>query len=123
LGVVHPVPSAVMGPRANSTSTTLCDESIAKTEHIVTINDEPSGHVPSEEWSDLVLRPLIKHKSTTSTTISRTTLMTLLAVTNARQIFRYSGASGHRAAYASYSGQWFVEWPIDDAARVRFAAH
>lgn len=25
--------------------------------------------------------------------------------------------------YASYAGQWYVEWPIGDAARVRFAAH
>lgn len=123
LGVIHPVPSAVMDPRANSSSTTLCDENIAKTEHIVTTSNEPSGDVPSEEWSDLVLRPLIKHKSTTSTMISRTTLMTLFTVTNARQIFRHSGSSGHRAAYASYAGQWYVEWPIGDAARVRFAAH
>lgn len=61
----HPSsPFCIMDPRANSSSTTLCEESIAKTEHIVTISNEPSGDVPSEEWSDLVLRPLIKHKST-----------------------------------------------------------
>lgn len=123
LAVIRPTPSAIVDPRANSSTTTLCDENIAKAEHIVTINNEPSGDVPREEWNDLVLCPLIKHKSTTSTMISRTTLMTLFTVTNARQVFRYSGASGHRAAYACYSGQWLVEWPIGDAARVRFAAH
>lgn len=31
--------------------------------------------------------------------------------------------SGHRAAYASYCGQWFVEWPIGGLAAVRFAPH
>ena len=49
--------------------------------------------------------------------------MTLFAVTNARQLFWHSGSSGHRAAYTSYAGQWYVEWPIGDAARARFATH
>ncbi|KAJ5373068.1 hypothetical protein N7517_005074 [Penicillium concentricum] len=49
--------------------------------------------------------------------------MTLLCVTNARPVFCYSSASGHRAAYASYCGQWRVEWPIGDLARVYFSAH
>ncbi|PWY79377.1 hypothetical protein BO94DRAFT_537393 [Aspergillus sclerotioniger CBS 115572] len=49
--------------------------------------------------------------------------MALFTVTNARPVFRHSSASGHRAAYASYCGQWYVEWPIGDAAHVHFAAH
>ena len=43
LGVIHPVPSAIIGPRPNSSSTTLCDENIAKTGPIVMINDERLG--------------------------------------------------------------------------------
>ncbi|PGH15414.1 hypothetical protein AJ79_02390 [Helicocarpus griseus UAMH5409] len=60
-------------------------------------------------WADVPLQPLVKHNSTTCTVISRATLMTLLCLTNARPVFRYSSASGHRAAYASYCGQWRIE--------------
>lgn len=76
-----------------------------------------------DPWNDLPLEPLVKHKQTTCVPISRTTLITLFCVTNARPVFRYSSASGHRAAYASYCGQWRIEWPIGDVARVYFSAH
>ncbi|KAJ5609927.1 hypothetical protein N7528_009193 [Penicillium herquei] len=49
--------------------------------------------------------------------------MALLCLTNARQVFRHSTASGHRPTYASYCGQWRMEWPIGDCACVYFCAH
>ena len=49
--------------------------------------------------------------------------MALFCITNARPTFRHSRSSGHRAAYAAYCGQWRVEWPIGDLARVYFTAH
>ncbi|KAB8231364.1 uncharacterized protein BDW43DRAFT_301808 [Aspergillus alliaceus] len=68
-------------------------------------------------------QPLVKQGLITCTVISRTTLMGLFCVTNARPIFRCSSASGPRAAYASHCGQWSTEWPIWDLARVYFTTH
>ena len=55
--------------------------------------------------------------------ISRATLMTLFAMTNARPVFSYSSASGHRSAYPSYCGQWSITWPMGRPCFVSFAAH
>jgi len=41
--------------------------------------------------------------------ISRTTLVALLSVTNARCIWSFSGAAGYRANFPSYCGQWYIE--------------
>ncbi|KAF1347651.1 hypothetical protein BDV97DRAFT_383814 [Delphinella strobiligena] len=74
-------------------------------------------------WEVMEKRPLIRRGQSACITISRATLLTLLALTNARPIFRHSDAAGLRAAYASYSGQWHIEWPLGDSAVVHFAAH
>ena len=55
--------------------------------------------------------------------ISRATLMTLFALTNARPIFSYSSASGYRSAYPSYCGQWSITWPIGRPCFVSLAGH
>ncbi|RDW56466.1 hypothetical protein BP6252_14139 [Coleophoma cylindrospora] len=57
------------------------------------------------------------------TKISRATLMTLFAITNARPIFKYSSASGHRASYPSYCGIWNIEWPIGQPATATLSPH
>ncbi|KAL4867559.1 hypothetical protein BDV12DRAFT_209825 [Aspergillus spectabilis] len=64
-----------------------------------------------DEWveSNPELRPLVKHKLTACTVFSRTTLMTLFCVTNARAIFSYNGAPSYRATYPCYCGQWRVD--------------
>ncbi|KAK8153710.1 hypothetical protein IWX90DRAFT_76735 [Phyllosticta citrichinensis] len=74
-------------------------------------------------WESLPKSPLVRHRKSACITISRTTLLTLLSITNARPIFRHSDAAGHRAAYASYSGQWYIDWPLGSPATVSFAAH
>ncbi|PWY66229.1 hypothetical protein BO83DRAFT_410600 [Aspergillus eucalypticola CBS 122712] len=81
----------------SQTGSLVSTESPVKTEHVVTISGEPPVQLPT--WDSLPRGPLTKHK--------------LVA----------RGASGHRAAYASYCGQWYVEWPIGDAAHVHFAAY
>lgn len=91
--------------------------------YVVEIEGVPNVPTESPSWSSLQTRPLVRHGSTACTVVSRATLITLLSLTNARCIFRHSGAAGHRAAYASYSGQWYIEWPIGAPAVVHFAAH
>ena len=39
------------------------------------------------------------------------------------EIYRYSDASGHRAAYGSYFGFWYINWPLGQAATVSLAPH
>ncbi|KAI9375163.1 hypothetical protein BJX61DRAFT_191812 [Aspergillus egyptiacus] len=122
LAVVQPTPQSEVhqaGPRFNIPS----DNQVAKSDYVVTVGGEISRAVSRDGWVDLELQPLVKDKMATCTVISRTTLMALLCVTNARLVFRHSGASGHRAAYASYCGQWHIEWPIGHIARVHFSAH
>ncbi|KAK7521204.1 uncharacterized protein IWZ02DRAFT_280877 [Phyllosticta citriasiana] len=74
-------------------------------------------------WESLPKSALVRHRKSACITISRTTLLTMLSLTNARPIFRHSDAAGHRAAYASYSGQWYIDWPLGSPATVNFAAH
>ena len=115
LAVIHPTFQIENRPTKLGSDTSTSD-SESKLEYIVTVKNVPS-------WDDLPLCPLMKHNLTTCTVISRATLMALFCVTNARPVFRHSGASGHRAAYASYCGQWRVEWPIGELARVYFSPH
>lgn len=74
-------------------------------------------------WLSRPTQPLVRQGASTGLTIDRTTLMILLALCNASENFRYSDASGHRAAYSSYNGNWYLEWPLGGAAIVRFAPH
>ena len=77
----------------------------------------------SGQWTSLSTRPLTRHGSAVCTNISRTTLITLLTLCNARTMFLYSDASGHRAAYVSYCGYWYIEWPLGGAAIISFTPH
>ena len=90
-----------------------------------TLDIEADGGVRQEmqSWASLEARPVTRHNSTTSIVISRTTLITMLALCNARTIFRYSDASGHRASYASYCGHFYIEWPLGSPAVVHFHPH
>ena len=58
------------------------------------------------DWDYLETQSLIRHKSDACVVISRTTLIAILILTNARPVFQYSDAPGFRAGYASYCGQW-----------------
>ena len=84
-------------------------------------SDTDLRHKPS--WATLRTRPLSRHNSTVCASISRTTLITTLGICNARAIFRYSDASGHRASYASYCGHFYIEWPLSGPAMVHFHPH
>ncbi|KAI0853221.1 hypothetical protein F5Y00DRAFT_225781 [Daldinia vernicosa] len=79
--------------------------------------------VRSASWSNVARKSLKRHQSHACIVISRTTLITMLVVTNGRPVFQYSDASGFRAGYASYCGQWYITWPIGQEAIVKFAAH
>lgn len=74
-------------------------------------------------WPSLRTQPLTRVDSTTCIDISRTTLITILIICNARTMFRYSDASGHRASYASYCGHFYIEWPLGGPAMVHFHPH
>ncbi|KAH7304687.1 hypothetical protein B0I35DRAFT_444749 [Stachybotrys elegans] len=75
------------------------------------------------EWSPLEQQPLIRHQRHACITISRTTLVTMMCITNARVVFQYCDAAGFRAGYGSYSGQWYITWQIGQEAVVSFAPH
>lgn len=67
--------------------------------------------------------PLKQYQNSICITISRATFITLLCITNARKVFQHSDASGTRAAYPSYGGQWHLNWPIGQEAMVKLVPH
>ncbi|OTA70641.1 hypothetical protein K449DRAFT_380707 [Hypoxylon sp. EC38] len=77
----------------------------------------------SASWIQLDRKALKRHQDHACIIISRTTLITMLVMTNGRPVFQYSDATGFRAGYASYCGQWYITWPIGQEAIVKFAAH
>ena len=89
----------------------------------IDIDPELSLRHENRSWTSLSTSPLTRYNSTTCIVISRTTLITMLALCNGRTMYRYSDASGHRAAYGSYCGHWYIEWPLGAAATVHFAPH
>lgn len=84
---------------------------------------QPLPPVASDPWQSLSRGALLRHGRSACIPISRTTLITIMCLTNARQVFQHSDAAGFRAAYSSYIGQWYVTWPIGQDAFVQFAAH
>lgn len=77
----------------------------------------------TNDWCQIPLAALVNQESQLCVKISRATIMTLFALTNARRIFHYSSAAGHRSAYPSYCGQWTISWPIGKPCIVRLAPH
>jgi hypothetical protein len=98
-------------------------------EHEVELSDGDNRIVKSTigiSWdkpANVPLEPLAIHDGKPCVEISRATLMSLFALTNARPIFSYSSTSGYRSAYPSYSGQWSISWPIGKPCTVSLAAH
>ncbi|CAG8950070.1 hypothetical protein HYFRA_00008303 [Hymenoscyphus fraxineus] len=77
----------------------------------------------SSKIQPVTLKPLILHEGKPCVQISRATLMSLLALTNARPVFSYSSAAGYRSAYPSYGGQWGISWPIGKPCIVSLTPH
>ncbi|GAP85084.2 hypothetical protein SAMD00023353_2200120 [Rosellinia necatrix] len=75
------------------------------------------------DWEFLPHAPLTRQGSDACIRISRVVLLTVLVMTNARPVFQFSEATGFRAGYASYCGQWYITWPIGQEAIIKFAAH
>ncbi|KAL1587257.1 hypothetical protein WHR41_04354 [Cladosporium halotolerans] len=74
-------------------------------------------------WVHLPKSYMKQYQSSACVTISRTTFITLLCLTNARKAFQYSDSAGFRAGYASYAGQWHINWPIGQEAMVTLMPH
>ncbi|KAI8966563.1 hypothetical protein F5Y11DRAFT_108337 [Daldinia sp. FL1419] len=102
------------GGRASGSMATLASEEGRETR---------CAQAQSASWSHVARKPLKRHQTHACIVMSRTTLVTMLVVTNGRPVFQYSDASGFRAGYASYCGQWYITWPIGQEAIVKFAAH
>lgn len=62
--------------------------------------------IAADGWPFLEQRPLIRYHTDACVTISRTTLIVMLVMTNGRPVFEFSSAAGYRAGFASYIGQW-----------------
>ncbi|KAI1924043.1 hypothetical protein LOZ64_000785 [Ophidiomyces ophidiicola] len=96
LSVIHASPGFVeqlQQPRFEVTS----EKDIGTVSHCTTIGVEPMSIFSDSTWDNLPLQTLVKHKLTTCTVISRTTLIALFC--------------------------WRVEWPLGEIARVHFGAH
>ncbi|KAL9039714.1 MAG: hypothetical protein Q9214_004766 [Letrouitia sp. 1 TL-2023] len=76
-----------------------------------------------QSWADLPTQPLSRNDSSSCLLISRTALITILALCNASPQYRYSDASGHRADYGSYCGHFYINWPLGRPAVVSYAPH
>ncbi|KAJ5679967.1 hypothetical protein N7462_008211 [Penicillium macrosclerotiorum] len=119
LSVIHPTPSngnCQIMPGRQAETWSKCSLGDKHTER------QPEK-TPKNSWPDVANHGLYQHKAAPEIVISRTTFMALLCLTNSRPVVHHSSASGHRAAYPSYCGQWRVEWPIGDRARVYFFEH
>ena len=64
--------------------------------------------------------PLKKNRDKACTRITRTAFITCLVLSNAYQIYKYSGAAGLRVAYSGYTGIWELQWPLGASAEVEF---
>lgn len=78
---------------------------------------------PKESWKDLTTIDVHKQTNGTGVTISRTTLIALLILSNARIIYEYSDSSGYRAALGSWTGQWYITWRAGQEAIVSLKPH
>ena len=74
-------------------------------------------------WDVLPTQYLSRNGASCCIGISRTSLITILAMVNGRVIYRYSDAVGHRAAYASYCGHFYINWPLGQEAVVTHFPH
>ena len=90
--------------------------------HAATLEEEYWYDTPAP-WDALPTQYLSRHGDACYITISRTSLITILAMVNARVIYYYSDVSGHRAAYASYCGHFYVHWALGKEAIVTHAPH
>lgn len=55
--------------------------------------------------------------------INRGTLVTLLGLSNAQVIYEHSDSSGYRAAFGSWTGQWYINWRAGQPAVVTLQSH
>lgn len=94
-------------------------------EKAVILSESNSSDVKDRrtQWKHLERIQLVRYQTHACVSISRTSLTTILVLTNARAVFSYSDASGFRAGYASYNGQWYITWPIGQEAVVQFSPH
>ena len=127
LALLHEqAPSPVYEPNTKADSNTASvTKSLEKRHTVRTTTIESRVHLQQglQVWGSLQARPFTRHNSATCIVISSTTLITILTLCNARTIFRYSDASGHRASYASYCGQFYIEWLLGAPAFVHFHPH
>lgn len=78
----------------------------------------------SREWTKLSPSALGRlGSSSPKISISRGSLITLFIISNARPTFQYADASGYRSNFASYIGQWYINWSRGGEATVTLHSH
>lgn len=115
LSVVHQ--EAIKTSRTSSADSEL-EKGVVEPEEGIELKDLDSGY-----WGNLKTTPLTRRGASACITLNRATLMTMLALTNARPVYHHSDAAGHRVAYGCYSGQWRIDWPLGGPAIIHFEAH
>jgi hypothetical protein len=74
-------------------------------------------------WENLPTMALESYDKITGVSISRTGLITLLILSNARIIYEFSDSSGYRASFESWTGQWYINWRVGSPAIVMLRPH
>ena len=130
LAMVHEQPTEVstqvQAVRSNTLSARVKnrkDVAIARARHFEVVDVEKGQLRTSPSWTSLPAQQLSREGSSSCIAISCATLITILSVYDAGEVYRYSDASGHRAAYGSYSGFWYINWPLGQAAVVSLVPH
>lgn len=76
-----------------------------------------------KRWAQIPTQPLQSRDGKVGVTISRTTFINLLLVSNARPTYIYVDSSGYRAGFGSYIGQWYVTQRMNGPAVVVLHPH
>jgi hypothetical protein len=130
LAMIHEPPPPMLPqsphPRSNSIRSrsrrTRTGDTV-ETSHLKNIDVERGQLRTLPSWTCLPLQQLSREGSSSCIAISCVTLITILSVSGSGEIYRYSDASGHRAAYGSYFGFWYINWPLGQAVTVSLAPH
>lgn len=130
LSIIHETPAWQTMQAAYPSAMTNMDIELEDKEQVLAAAVKHAPTLEEEYWYDtpppwdvLPTQHLSRHGDACHISISRTSLITILAMVNARVMYCYSDASGHRSAYASYVGHFYINWPLGREAVVTHAPH
>jgi hypothetical protein len=91
--------------------------------YVTVFKDRLVSITPSWYYPRNLKNELKEEADTVGVSISRTTLITFLVLSNARIIYQYADSSGYRAAFGSWTGQWYIDMRAGSPATVSLRPH